>query len=97
MDSEMLIAAEAGAVLTSASEVLNSEADNSGSAEKIFASKFFKNKRAAVLASKESQCLGNLASADATRVLVDHILHFVPAMFDNYSHYEVCCHLSLNM
>lgn len=34
---------------------------------------------------------------DDTQALQGHAMHFISAMFEDYSLYEMCCHLSSNM
>lgn len=69
----------------------------SGSGEVKAVAKLFRDKNAALLASKRASMLDVLPWFHDTQVLLGRVLDFISTMLKEYFMYEICCQLPLHL
>lgn len=84
-------------VLTHVSQILRWKSGISKDGEVEAAAKSFTTKMGALLARKHATALEISPGLDAKKAMPGHFLHFISALYDYYSLYEMSWHTSLSM
>lgn len=97
VDHEMLSTAEPDLGLTFACQVLNRKTDISEIGKVDAAAEVFTDNMGALLAGTKGTVWEVSPELNGTLVMPGHILHFLSALYENYSMCEMCRQTSLSM